>query len=872
MWILESNGDFLQGKRMWLKPGQRYLFGRVRKEAVLFAIDHKTVSRKHFIIEVDNVKEGDAGQIHTRTKIRIIDQNSKSGTTVNAETIKNGSKELKDAENSVRPGTFPSEIIIKWHPCVLTFSFLKKEIKSGVLKTKQARVESLDIKAVGDFSSDNTTHVVVNKRNTAKGLQGLVAGKYLVAESFIDALEYGATPQNLSQDENLSLLETDFDSAWPNPEDHLPPPGKEPTIRPAESYQPDPARATIFEGYTFVFVDQTQYDNLLPVITSGHGKAMMFKMVNGETTSNDLIGFLQNAAGHKANGQPKTTAESKVVLVRWSGKDDIQEWMNQVINETALKMDQRAIDQSEFLDAILANDAGLLQQSVPFESTNDGKVAPANSLVTRQPSEVRANTISERTELKQPRRTASVSSATSEAAPDDVQEQVSTRLAKTTVPAADPSPSQISSRNVSQASSKIESAPRPFTGPRFTQKSGFKNFDDAFDPDEIIDYEGDEDDEAEVLSPQAQQQTTSIKEEPQSVKKKRPRSPSPDAENAFAEEMDDLLPAAAAFKRQRTAQARANGQAGSKQTETSRAAAKKVKKEREIDVRKVVKAKREEEEEAARRAREQFEAMGDVEDKTPANLVTVVNMELPLRERSKNINKVNGARGDTWDPKWNGRTNFKGFRRKGEAAQRRGHATKVIVPLVAIEQPTQGLGDQYWPKTNGEKEREHQQKRKDEARSRKSQSQTQRSSGTLSGRSRGRVISEDEDENSDEGEPRNDDAAASTSPTTTRLQREAAEIVDHEIDPDTPRRTRAADKSQAASRHEDTTQATTTQSSTARGKRPATSTLATDKIKRQKTLPVTVVRGSDDEDDDSDDMKFRFGSRARKGRAAAKGK
>jgi hypothetical protein len=49
MWILECDGDFLQGlssplslaftvaesmtgKRLWLKPGQRYLFGRVKKD------------------------------------------------------------------------------------------------------------------------------------------------------------------------------------------------------------------------------------------------------------------------------------------------------------------------------------------------------------------------------------------------------------------------------------------------------------------------------------------------------------------------------------------------------------------------------------------------------------------------------------------------------------------------------------------------------------------------------------------------------------------------------------------------------------------------------------------------------------------------
>ena len=49
MWILECDGDFLQGlksplpfpqvftegltgKKLWLKPGQRYLFGRVKRD------------------------------------------------------------------------------------------------------------------------------------------------------------------------------------------------------------------------------------------------------------------------------------------------------------------------------------------------------------------------------------------------------------------------------------------------------------------------------------------------------------------------------------------------------------------------------------------------------------------------------------------------------------------------------------------------------------------------------------------------------------------------------------------------------------------------------------------------------------------------
>ncbi|KAI1622341.1 hypothetical protein EDD37DRAFT_469775 [Exophiala viscosa] len=869
MWILESNGDFLQGKRMWLKPGQRYLFGRVRKDGVLFAIDHKTVSRKHFIIELENVSEADVGHIHARTKLKIVDQNSKGGTSVNGELIRNISKELTSIENSIRPGTCPHEIIIRWDPCVLTFNLLKKEINAGVLKTKQARVQTLDIKAISNFTSEHTTHVVANKRNTAKGLLALITGKHLVAESYIDALEYSATPQNLSQEENLSRLETDFDSAWPDEKDHLPPPGKEPTIRPVESYQPDASRFNIFEGYTVVFGDQTQYDNLMPVITSGHGKAILFKVSNNETTVNELIQFLQTAAGKKPQGEFRTLGDAKVILVRWTGKDDFQEWTNNLINQTVLKTDQRAIDQSEFLDAILANDAALLQQSVPFESTTDGKVAPppsvANSLVATEPSESRSggHAVSQRSNRaeQEPRAASQPSRA-----------QCASQAASG--PVVEAAPTQSAARNVSQASSKAETVPHPFSGPRFTQKSGFRNFDDEFDPDAIIDYEGDENEDDDESSPETQMKSqthqSKIKDEPQSVTKKRRRSSISEDENAFADELDDLIPAAAAFKRQKLGEGQSTGQNGSIAAQTRKTQARKGKKEKDIDVREVVKAQREEKEKAALKEQEQLEALNEVEDKSPANLVTVVTMDIPHRERCKNINRPNGTHGPEWDPSWNGRKNFKGFRHKGEAPQRRGHANKVIVPLVQVQTQTHGLGEQYWPKDAEEKDRERERKRKDEARSQRTQSQTQRSSG----RSRVRVLSDEEEDDPVGVEPR-DDAAEQASPATSRLQREAAEILDHEVNLDTPRRTRANDKSQATSSRgsggeatqRSQTQTAKTQSSS---KRAATSGASTRETKRQKTLPVTVVRGTDDGDEDSDDMKFRFG--ARKGRAGARGK
>ena len=67
------------GKRIWLRPGKKYLFGRTKQEGGRFAgrhdhlrmpdvrsdllgrfvIDHKSVSRKHLTLSVSSVKPGE---------------------------------------------------------------------------------------------------------------------------------------------------------------------------------------------------------------------------------------------------------------------------------------------------------------------------------------------------------------------------------------------------------------------------------------------------------------------------------------------------------------------------------------------------------------------------------------------------------------------------------------------------------------------------------------------------------------------------------------------------------------------------------------------------------------------------------------------
>ena len=851
MWILESTGDFLDGKRLWLRPGRKYLFGRVKRDGVRFAIDHKTVSRKHFVIDVAEVEDSEVSQIHARTKIKIIDQNSKSGTYVNGNHLKGDdlpSRDLPNAENSVRPGNLPHELIIRWQPCVLTFHLLKKDQKAGVLKTKQDRLKPMGIKTINDFASEFTTHLVASKRNTPKGLQALICGKYLVADSYVDALEYASTPTNLDEEEDASLLERDFDKAWPAPKDHLPPPGREATVRPIETYEPDPSRTTIFQDYTFVFGDQSQYDNLLPVITTGHGKALLFKVIHGETTIDEAYQFISNAAGRKTFGDPGVESEKGgVIMVRWVPAAEHAEWAGELINQLALKIDQRAIDQSEFLDAILANDASLLRQSIPFESNIDGRVAPPSSAVQSFAS-VRQSSQGQVNGEKSDGRTNGDGSVT-RSQPSQSQ-QIN---GNGTQPSQRGRTQAVSQQQAEPVAVESQAPPRRerFKMPPPTQKA----FDDGFDENAII-YD-DNDVEEEPSQVDDSEPEVPLKSEPQSTRKRR-RSSSPDLyQKAFEDDMEELLPAATAMKKrklEREAEAKQQGLPSPFPSKSSASVKKPRKPEKEIDVREVARAQREKEREAARRAQEDEDRLPafDETDREPANLVII--HDLPVRESKPAPRTGRSPKDDPrWDPKWNDKKNFKRFQPQQRGTVRLSdRATKTIVPLAPVKKVTGGLGEKYWDKSQEEKDAKKKRKKKEKQRSQRTQSgstQTQTAKATGSTQRVNEIVTDDDQE----------DEARRPSPAATRLQEEAAAIVDHEIDIESPRRTRG-DDARSQTQRETETQARGT-------KRPAPATKAPAPKKRQKTLPVTTVHGSDSEIDDDDGTKFKFGTRKKKGRA-----
>ncbi len=207
---------------------------------------------------------------------------------------------------------------ITWHNVTLSFSFTTRELRDDPWPRYRDQLEQLDIKYIADYDIALTTHVMAKKRNTSKGLQALINGKYIIIESFISALVEAAR-QGSGGDAEPSPLERDFDGAWPNALEHLPPRGEEPSDRPISTYAPDERRLDVFDGYTFIFYETKQYENLFAPITNGKGKALLREVVAGETQIDDFVRYVKEVAGEKGLGEFEDGSEGKgVVVVRYA--------------------------------------------------------------------------------------------------------------------------------------------------------------------------------------------------------------------------------------------------------------------------------------------------------------------------------------------------------------------------------------------------------------------------------------------------------------------------------------------------------------------------------------------------------------------------
>jgi nijmegen breakage syndrome protein 1 len=169
--------------------------------------------------------------------------------------------------------------------------------------------------------------------------------------------------------------------------------------------------------------------------------------------------------------------------------------------------------------------------------------------------------------------------------------------------------------------------------------------------------------------------------------------------------MEEMAPAAAALKRRRLARGEPTPLPPPPRVKEKPAAiqppAKKVK--REIDVLEIARQQRERAEELARAEREALqEQLEGMDIQEMRNLAKIEEIEV---KRTNPLPRA-AARADEserWDDKWNGRKNFKKFRRRGgEAGPVR---EKILVALEEVKKKDFGIGDDYWDDGDSQRRR-----------------------------------------------------------------------------------------------------------------------------------------------------------------------
>ncbi|KAK1753421.1 hypothetical protein QBC47DRAFT_386349 [Echria macrotheca] len=826
MWLLES--ELFGGKKLWLRPGKLYLFGRTAAEPGQLAISDKTISRKHLTIQVDKVPEGAGQNLHARSRITIEDLESKKGTLVNDVQIRGQKIVLTGDTNEIKLGACSRVLCIRWHPVVLSFSFTSKELRADPWTTLRVSLEQLDIKYSSEYET-STSHVVSKKRNTSKGLLALINGKYIVTDSFISAIVEAATLREDAVEGEPSPLEDDFEANWPNALEHLPPRGEEPTARPAESYAPNEGRQEVFEGYTFVFYEKKQYENLFPVITSGRGKALFKEVIPKETNIDDFIRYVKGIAGEKGLGVFEDGSEGRgVVVVRYiPAKEGNVEWFAQFLTSVAQRLDHRPIDQREFLEAILACDASMLRR--PLEEDKGS-----------QPTSGAANGTETRVDLEQPPQ-----------------------------------------HDIVPAARQDEPAPAPRRGrPRRPAVGRFKGFALDSDPEEespAPEPVEDKRQDVTLAGPAARlpdslfvsQQNDSMEmeaeeEQPRRVTRasarKRPLSPLPDRDNSAF--MDGIAPSAAAAKRRRVETGQTPIPASptpevpadedeemavesppKKGAKTKAAKGRGKKAAGENDVLELARQRREE---------EQGEAMAAAEDRARADgaddidyaairalhIIEECEVRVPSGKQAPNSRDQEIADG-RWDPRWNGRRNFKRFKKQGEAGGR--GPAKVVFGLEEVKPKEYGIGDDYWLENerSNPQNTETQPEPQSEVPEERAQAVEESVTSHKSPVTRRTVVAMD---SSDEEEEVAEEEFAKPEPPRSRVgklaQREGAR--------------RGQSQSQSQSQ--------TTSVSTRASKRTAVAESSNERATKRLRTGLQAKDGEASDDDESDDdLKFRFG-------------
>ncbi|EWC46234.1 hypothetical protein DRE_04612 [Drechslerella stenobrocha 248] len=686
MWILDTDTPLLGGRRIWLRPGAESILGRTNYTGLA----PKVISRRHVIMAVDAVPEGQGLSVRHHSQLTLRDE-SKKGSTVDGEFINNAAVMLAaDTEHTLQLATAPEMFRIKYEPQVFSVHLTGKKkanLKTG-LKDYLAKLEQLDIKCVAEFLPGKTTAVVVPKRNLPVSLRALIAGP----------------------------LQADLAANWPNPLAYLPPPGAEPNPKGPEYFTPNLARRTMFEKWVVVCCSQQHMDVFTGVVTDAGGKMELFELVENRTKPAELVVHLERMG-------------PRCIILAPNTDDD---WHATFRSQVEARAGVRFAVQNEFLDAVLLADPTLLRR--PYESA-DVPVHESLELPSAPPSVVDEAMKESQPVTRQLRirgrgvgvevEVAHLEAVTEPApAPAPPPAESSLRRMQTT--------QSRTSRYVSQI--KIDDSddenfvplPAPSASSATIGKSTVSSLKTTF--------RGASQSQAGLATRATQLSSVpEVGTQSQGVKRRSVPSSSEDEDAA----MDKILPGQAAMKKRRIEEAAKDAQPArptktlpsSRRKPTASPPPPPVKREpyanadADMDIKPLLKGKQKAVDsvviKTAQEIRRKEEAVAALEDAayemSPEEIATVAKMRnlavvetfpvIARADRPFARSQAYGDEGARWDERWNGRKNFKKFKRRArdgalEGPMRRmgGH---IMVPLVEHRPKDYGIGESYWLESAG---------------------------------------------------------------------------------------------------------------------------------------------------------------------------
>ncbi|EPS43827.1 hypothetical protein H072_2129 [Dactylellina haptotyla CBS 200.50] len=704
MWILDTDTDLLGGRRRWLRPGSESILGRTNFEGPT----QKAISRRHIVMAVEKVPKDEGLSIRYHSKLTLKDE-SKKGSTIDGEFI-NGSSVVMDpaTEHSFQMASAPQIFRIKYEPQVFTvhLSGKKKVNLKTALKDYLDKLEQLDIKCVAEFLPGTTTVVVVTKRNLPVSLRALINGAWIVTSAFVDALVAAATQPTADNGEPLdSPLQLDISENWPDPINFLPPPGQEPNPKAPDFFKPNPTRKTMFEKWAVICCTTQHMDIFAGVVADAGGKIEFFELKEGKTKPAELIVHLDKL--------------KRKWIVLAPNTDDI--WHANFRKDVEARTSIRFAEQNEFLDAILNADPTMLArpyepetQASLHESVEIPSAPPLSEAAAKGSQPVGRRTRAhdkeeskgEHSQIMEP--PARPSAESSMRRTQTTQSRTSRYVSQIKLDDSDddnfvplPAPVSSSATSVKAASQGSKTTSR---GVSFSQAAGRGTQLSAIS-------------ESQGLSQGLSQGT-----------KKRRSMPSDDEEDEDI--MDRMLAGQAAMKKRKIAEEAKKSVEPAKPVKQLPSIQKKldmpaqpVKPEPieeegdDMDMKpakgkmkavdsKVIKTAQE-----IRRKEEAEAALEDAANEmSPDEIAAVAKMrdlaivevfEVVVRtDRPTTRSQAYGDEGDRWDETWNGRKNFKKFKRRNRDGEAEGPMRRmgghIMVPLVEHKAKDYGIGESYW--------------------------------------------------------------------------------------------------------------------------------------------------------------------------------